>query len=150
MSTITATIRRASPSRFWKDRRATSAVEFAIVFPMFMVVLFGILIYGSYLAVVHGVQQLAAEAARSSIAGLSDTERASLAQSYITSNVSYYVLISPSLLTVNAAASPTNSNVFVVTVSYDDSSSYIYALPNVVPMPSSTIVASAAIPRGGY
>ncbi len=44
------------------------AVEFALVFPVFLLVVFGIIVYGSYLAVVHGVQQLAAEAARSSIA----------------------------------------------------------------------------------
>ncbi len=36
-----------------------------------MAMLFGIITYDSYLVVVHGVEQLAAEAARSSIAGLS-------------------------------------------------------------------------------
>jgi Flp pilus assembly protein TadG len=45
-------------------RRGASAVEFAIVFPLFLFALFGIVMYGAYLAVVHGVQQLAAEAAR--------------------------------------------------------------------------------------
>jgi len=132
------------------NNSAVSAVEFAIVFPLFMMMLFGIIIYGSYLVVVHGVQQLAAEAARNSIAGLSDTERATLAQSYITSNVTYYPLLAPSQLTVNAAASAANANVFVVTVSYDDSNSFIYILPQLVPAPPSTIVRSAAIPRGGY
>src|SRR5580698_1023353 len=141
---------RARFHGFFRSNSAVSAVEFAIVFPLFMMMLFGIIIYGSYLVVVHGVQQLAAEAARSSIAGLSDTERATLAQSYITSNVTYYPLLAPSQLTVNAAASAANANVFVVTVSYDDSNSFIYILPQLVPAPPSTIVRSAAIPRGGY
>lgn len=135
---------------FFRAKAGASAVEFAIVFPLFLVVLFGIVIYGSYLVVVHGVQQLAAEAARSSIAGLSDSERASLAQSYVTSNVSYYPLISPDRLTINAAASGSNASVFVVTLSYDDSNSFIYMLPQLVPAPPSSIVRSAAIPRGGY
>ena len=135
---------------FLQNARATAAVEFAIVAPMFLMLLFGIVIYGSYLAVVHGIEQLAAEAARSSIAGLSDSERASLAQSYISTNAPSYALINPTRLTVNAAASAANANVFVVTVSYDDSGSFIYSLPNFVPAPPSTIVASAAIPRGGY
>jgi Flp pilus assembly protein TadG len=136
--------------RFLKDHRGVSAVEFALVFPIFMFMVFGIILYGAYLVVVHGVQQLAAEAARSSIAGLSDSERAGLAQSYITANVSYYPLISPSRLSVNAAASPTDANVFVVTVSYDDSDSFIYFLPQFVPAPPSSIVKTAVIPRGGY
>jgi Flp pilus assembly protein TadG len=135
---------------FLKDARAASAVEFAIVAPMFLMLLFGIIVYGSYLAVVHGVEQLAAEAARSSIAGLSDTERASLAQSYISTNAANYTWINPTRLTVNAAASAADANVFIVTVSYDDSGSFIFSLPNFVPAPPTTIVATAAIPRGGY
>jgi Flp pilus assembly protein TadG len=143
-------LRYAGLHSFVRSNAGASAVEFAIVFPLFLAVLFGIIIYGSYLVVVHGVTQLAAEAARSSIAGLSDSERASLAQSYVTSNVSYYPLILPDRLTVNAAASASDANVFVVTLSYDDSSSFIYQLPPLVPAPPSSIVRSAAIPRGGF
>jgi Flp pilus assembly protein TadG len=141
---------RCQPNRFLKDHRAASAVEFALVFPIFLFMLFGILVYGAYLVVANGVQQLAAEAARSSVAGLSDSERSSLAQGYVTSNVTYYPLISPGRITVSAAASATDANVFVVTVSYDDSNSFIYALPQFVPSPPSTIVKTAVIPRGGY
>jgi Flp pilus assembly protein TadG len=143
-------LRRAGLHCFLRGQAGATAVEFAIVFPLFLALLFGIIIYGSYLVVVHGVQQLAAEAARSSIAGLSDSERASLAQSYVTSNVTYYPLISSNRLTVNAAASSSNANNFVVTVSYDDSNSFIYLLPQLVPAPPSNIVSSAVIPRGGY
>jgi Flp pilus assembly protein TadG len=135
---------------FFKDRRAVAAVEFALVFPLFIAVVFGIIVFGSYLVVVHGVQQLAAEAARSSIAGLTDSERASLAQSYVTTNLSYYPLISPSRVSVSAAPSSGDGNVFVVTVQYDDSNSLIYLLPQFIPTPSPTIVESAAIPRGGF
>jgi Flp pilus assembly protein TadG len=126
------------------------AVEFAIIAPVFLMIVFGIVMYGSYLSVVHGVQQLAAEAARSSVAGLNEGERSSLANSYVTGNVNTYPLIDPAKLTVNAATSVSDANVFVVSVNYDASGMFIYSLPTFVPAPSSTIVRSAAIPRGGY
>ncbi|MGY4226729.1 Flp pilus assembly protein TadG [Bradyrhizobium sp. USDA 4503] len=60
---------------FFRCRSGASAVEFALMLPLFLAFIFGIIVFGSYLAMVHGVQQLAAEAARSSIAGMTDTER---------------------------------------------------------------------------
>jgi hypothetical protein len=98
---------------------------------------------------VHGVQQLAAEAARSSVAGMTDNERNSLATSYVSTNVSTYPLLAANRLTVNAAVSAADANVFVVTVNYDASGMFIYSLP-FVPAPPSTIVRSAAIPYGGF
>jgi len=137
-------------SRFVKSRHAASAVEFALVTPLFLVMVFGIVLFGSYLAAIHGVQQLAAEAARVSIAGLSDAERGTLARNYVTANAASYPLITPARLAVSAAASPADANVFVVTVNYDASQMFFYSLPKFVPVPSPAIVRSAAIPRGGY
>jgi Flp pilus assembly protein TadG len=125
--------------------RGASAVEFAMLLPLFLTLVFGIVVFGSYLAVVHGLQQLAAEAARSSIAGMSTSERSSIATSY----VGTYPLISASKISVNAATSPSDPNVFVVTVTYNASGMFIYSLP-FVPAPSPTIVRSAAIPFGGF
>lgn len=134
--------------RFARCRNAASAVEFAILVPVFLVLVFGIIVFGSYLAMVHGVQQLAAEAARRSVAGLNDTERASLAAGYVSANAGSYPLIAADRLTVASATS--GANVFVVTVDYDASRSFIYALPTFVPMPPSRIERSAAIPFGGF
>lgn len=136
--------------RFRTAQGGAIAVEFAMIAPVFLMMVFGIIMYGSYLAVVHGVQQLAAEAARSSVAGLSESERSTLANGYVTGNVNSYPLIDPAQLTVNAATSGSDANVFVVTVNYNASGMFIYSLPTFVPTPSSTIVRSAAIPRGGY
>lgn len=121
-----------------------------MILPVFLAIVFGIVMFGAYLAMVHSVQQLAAEAARSSVAGLSENERSSLANNYVASNAKSYPLISPSRLTVNAATSSSDANVFVVTVKYDASGSFIYSLPSFVPSPPPTIARSAAIPRGGY
>ena len=130
-------------------RRGATAVEFAMLLPVFLALVFGIAIFGSYLAVVHGLQQLAAEAARSSLAGLSPSERNSIATSYVSTNVGTYPLITANKVSVSAATSPSDPNVFVVTVTYNASGMFIYSLP-FVPAPSSTIVRSAAIPFGGF
>lgn len=139
----------AAMINFIRCRRGATAVEFAIVLPIFLTIIFGIVVFGSYLAVVHGVQQLAAEAARSSIAGMSESERGSIATSYVSANANTYPLIDASRLSVNAATSAVNANVYVVTVNYDASSMFIYALP-FVPMPPSVIARSAAVPYGGF
>jgi Flp pilus assembly protein TadG len=133
--------------RFARCGGGASAVEFAILLPLFLVLVFGIVVFGAYFTMVHGVQQLAAEAARSSVAGLSETERVNLAENYVTANAESYPLLQSSHLTVSAATS--GSDVFVVTVNYDASGNFIYTLP-FVPAPPSTIVRSAAIPFGGF
>ncbi len=150
MKRVRAMFNKTTAGKFLAARDGAIAVEFAIIAPVFLMIVFGIIMYGSYLAVIHGVQQLAAEAARSSVAGLNESERSTLANSYITGNANSYPLIDPARLTVNAATSGSDANVFVVTVNYDASAMFIYSLPTFVPAPSPTIVRSAAIPRGGY
>jgi Flp pilus assembly protein TadG len=136
--------------KFSTSNSGASATEFALVMPLFVLMLLGIVVFGFYLAVVHGVQQLAAEAARSSVAGLSDSERASIAQSYVADNARSYPLIDPSKVAVSAKAATDDPNVFVVTVDYDASGTVIFAFGSLVPTPSSHIARSAAIPRGGF
>lgn len=150
MKRARTTFGRSLFGKFRAARDGAIAVEFALVFPVFLLVVFGIIVYGSYLAVVHGVQQLAAEAARSSIGGLNESERSTLASAYVAGNAGSYPLIDPAHLSVTAATSGSDANVFVVKVNYDASGMFIYFLPTFVPAPPSTIVRSAAIPRGGY
>jgi Flp pilus assembly protein TadG len=134
-------------TKFLLCRRGATAVEFAMLLPVFLTLVFGIVVFGSYLAVIHGVQQLAAEAARSSVAG--NSERFSLASNYVKANVGTYPLITPNNVDVKAATSGSNPNVFVVTVTYNAAGMFIYSLP-FVPTPSPNIVRSAAIPFGGF
>ncbi len=136
-------------NHFASCRHGSSAVEFAMLLPVFLTVVFGIVVFGSYLAVIHGVQQLAAEAARSSVAGMTETERSSLASTYVSNNAGTYPLIDPAKLTTAAATSSSNANVFVVTVNYDASAMFIYTLP-FVPKPATSVTRSASIPYGGF
>lgn len=147
---MTVPIKRPRFASLLEDRTAASAVEFALVMPIFLIVLFGIIVYGSYLAMVHGLQQLTAEAARASIGGLSDSERLSLATSDIDSNVGTYPLLAPDRLTIVSAATDASTGTFTVTVKYDASDMFVFNMPRFVPAPSKVIVRSASIQRGGY
>ena len=137
-------------SRWLRCREGASAVEFAIIFPLFLVVLFGIISFGAYLAVVHGVQQLAAEATRAAVAGLSDSERVTLALDNINGNVNSYPMISSKRLTLTSASTDAASQNFSVTLRYDASDMFVFNLPVFAPQPSPIIVRSASIQRGGY
>jgi len=131
-------------------RRGTAAVEFALVVPVFLCLLFGIVSLGAYLTVVHGVQQLAAEAVRVAVAGLDDGERNRLARGYIDGNVALYPLLSPARLTLEQSATNAASGVFSLTLRYDLSDMFIFSLPAFAPAPPRVVVRSAAIQRGGY
>ena len=136
---------------FRRNEDGTAAIEFALVLPVFLVLMLGILAYGIYFAAAHGTAQLAADAARASVAGLNDVERANLAKANVASNVSSYgVLLDASKLTVVAAPLPGDATEFRVAISYDASNLPIWSLTPFLPLPSSTILQSAVIKRGGY
>lgn len=138
---------RKRPLSIFKDQRAVSAVEFALIAPVLILLVFGIVSFGTILATYNGVQQLAAEAARSSIAGLSNAERAQLAQAYVTQNVKAYPFIDPNKVQVTTSS---QSMTFQVTVAYDMSGSYVFTLGKLIPLVTPVVQRSAAIQFGGY
>jgi Flp pilus assembly protein TadG len=133
-----------------REIRGASAVEFAFIAPVFLVLLFGLIAFGSYLALVHGVKQLTAEAARASIAGLTDAERLTLARDNITANVGSYPMLPAARLIVQAAGTDAATGTFKVTVKYDASNMFIFQLPHIVPAPDPIIIRTAVIQRGGF
>jgi Flp pilus assembly protein TadG len=150
---MTRTSRRAAVfgiRRWLKCNKGASAIEFAIVTPIFLLMLFGVIAFGVHLTVVHGVQQLAAEATRAAVAGVSDSERIALARSNIATNVRSYPLIASSKLSVVLAETDPVTNNFTVTLEYDASDMLIFHLPLIAGSPTPTIVRSATIQRGGY
>jgi Flp pilus assembly protein TadG len=142
-------LRRKLP-RWLRDHSGVAAIEFAIVGPLFFMVLLGVLIFAIYFGTVHSVQQLAAEAARATVQGLTEAERTQLAQNQVTSIVGSYPLLDPNYVTVAAATSPSDPNLFNVSISYDASRSIVFAFEGLIPMPPRTIARSAVVRRGGY
>lgn len=124
-----------SVSRLALDRSGSSAVEFAIIAPVFLMVLFSLIGYGIYLSAASAVQQIAANAARTAIAGLTATERQSLARDYISKSTTNFAFLNPSRFTVTVKDDAANPNQFTVNVEYDAKdlpiwNLYSYALPD--------------------
>lgn len=59
-------------------------------------------------------------------------------------------MISPTRLSVDSVVTDPATSTFSITLRYNAANSFIFTLPGYIPLPSSTIVRSAAIQRGGY
>jgi len=137
--------RRAS---FLAGRDGASAVEFAIVAPLFLLLLLAILAFGTLFGTYHGLQQLAAEATRAAVAGLDSGERERIARGYIARNAAAYPFIDVARLAVTTTEPGSGS--FQVSLRYDMSDSFVFRIGEMLPLPSPIIVRTAAIQRGGY
>lgn len=134
---------------FLSNTSGTSAIEFAIVAPVFILLVFGMIAYGIYFGAMHSVQQIAADAARTAIAGLDQAERKTLAQRYIDLNADGYVFIDRRKLVVDVKDSDKDSEQFVVALRYDAAELPIWNLLPVLPLPEKTITRSSTIRVGG-
>ena len=130
-------------------RSGTAAIEFAILTPVYLLMLTGMLAYGLYFGAAHALQQLAADAARTAIAGRDEAERNLLVADFLSRNASAYMLIDPGLLVHSIGDSPADPNQYEVRLSYDASHLPIWNLYPPLPLPSDTIVYGATIRRGG-
>ena len=133
--------------RFRDHDSGTSAVEFALISPIFIVLLLGIICFSAVLSTYNAVQQIAAEAARAALPGLSAAEQSQLAQNYVTSVIGNYGLLDPSKLTVSTSAQATT---FTVTATYNMSGSFFMTLGGFLVTASPLIIRSAAIQTGGF
>ena len=137
------------PPQFVPDTRGTAALEFAILTPVFLLMLTGMLAYGLYFGAAHGLQQLAADAARTAIAGLDEAERNSLVTDFIEANTQNYPLLDRRQMEVEIGDDPDDPNQYVVRLRYDASVLPIWNLYPPLPLPSPQMVYGATIRRGG-
>lgn len=63
-----------------REERGAAIVEMALVLPLLLAVLMGILVYGQYFMLAHNVQQAANDGARASIIGLDAADRSAVAR----------------------------------------------------------------------
>ncbi len=137
-------------SRFSRNQRATTAIEFAFVAPILLLLLVGIMGYGYVFGIYHSIQQIAAEAARSSVSGLDDTERSRIARDFITAHAGSYAFIDPTKLRVRTGQTGPQMQSFEVAVAYDMSGSVYDSLSRMVSLPQPMIERRAIVQRGGY
>lgn len=133
--------------RILTNKRATSAVEFALIAPFLLLLVGAILAYGSIFATSLSLQQIAAEAARATIGGLSDGERKTLAQNKLNAIADDYPMLDASKVTFGFDAG-TGTQLSRVTLRYDMSNHPAYALDKLLPLPKSPLTYSLIITDG--
>jgi Flp pilus assembly protein TadG len=137
--------------KLWKlqEESGTSAVEFALLSPLFILLLLGMVAYGIYFGAANSIQQIAADAARTAIAGLNQSERQTLVASFVTNNASGYPFVDASKLTYQANDSTADGSQFVVSIQYDARNLPIWNLFPGLAMPGTTIKRQSTIRVGG-
>lgn len=126
------------------DRRGTAIIEFAILLPVLIALLTGMICYGLYFGAAHSVQQLSADAARHSIAGETLAERQAMVTGFVNANGPSYFLVKPERLSeVSATAQPGGR--LRVRISYNATWLPIFGFSALVPLPPGTITRDCVI-----
>lgn len=131
------------------DTKGTAAIEFAILTPVFLLMLMGMLAYGIYFGAAHALQQLAADAARTAIAGVDAAEGQGLVRDYLARNAGAYILIDPARLASEVVVPPGSPDQYVVRLVYNAADLPIWNLYPPLPLPDQQMVYGATIRRGG-
>lgn len=134
-----------SPWSLHADTRGAALVEMAIALPVLLLFLFGIIGFGSWIALAHAVQQGANEGARGAIAGVSQTERATLATDIARASLVNSYGVDAGKVSVIVAD---DGATLTVDLSYDGSANPLLALP-IVAAPSRIITRTSSIRLAG-
>ncbi|MDH7788776.1 Flp pilus assembly protein TadG [Ochrobactrum sp. 19YEA23] len=134
---------------FSSNKSGTAAVEFAILAPVFLLLLMGVIAFGIYLGAANAVQQLAADATRTALAGIDATERQTLATTYIQKNAAKYTLINATQVKATIDNASSDPSQFTVTISYNAANLPIWNLLTGLPLPGKTITRASTIRLGG-
>lgn len=109
---------RSCLHRFCKDDQGAVAVEFVLIAPLLIALVFGILCFGYLFGVSHAVQQLALETARASVQGLTQAERLEMAHAYLDRATAHYPLLRPDHVTRDVQISADTFGDITVTIGY--------------------------------
>ncbi|WP_176598322.1 MULTISPECIES: TadE/TadG family type IV pilus assembly protein [Sphingobium] len=130
--------------------RGLAALEFALLAPALLMLVFAIVLYSFYFAALMGVRHAAVEGARAAVAGLSTAERTALAQSRARAVVDGYGTLLAAGGGPVITAGPDATGTFRVQVRYSLSGSPMMRYAAFVPMPSPTVSASVIVTNGSY
>jgi len=128
------------------QRSGTAAVEFALICPILLLLLLGIVAYGWYFFTVHSIQQITGDVARAALPGLTASERQSLANSQLAADLQGSPIDASHLVMVVTST----ANDVTVALTYDLSTNPFAGFGNIVPLPSQTVTCSAIIKLGGF
>jgi Flp pilus assembly protein TadG len=128
-----------------QNQRGASVVEFALLAPIFITLLFGMLGYGQYFYLSHSVQQIANNAARATIAGLTTAERTSIARDAVAREGQ----AQGSLIAARLGSSVTDTGGYTTVVVRYDASNIALLRTGLLPTPGTMIERRALIRNGG-
>lgn len=131
-----------------RNDSGAAAVEFALVGPLFVLLLAGVVVYGGWLWLAQSVQSIASEAARAAVAGLDHEERESLARTEVELGLGQASrALDADHMSTRIVGDDQRIEVVLV---YDASDHLILQLMNLVPGPSRRIERRAVVRVGGY
>ncbi|MBB4608372.1 TadE family protein [Sphingomonas yabuuchiae] len=128
-----------------RDPRGAALIEFALVLPILLTMLMGIVSFGEYFLTAHLVQQAANDAARAALAGMSATERKGIAVDTAKRMIDSTGILRSSRGQVDAVEV---DNMITVSIRYDATSDPLLNLP-FVPTPGRTMTAKGIAMIGG-
>ncbi|MDO7835230.1 TadE/TadG family type IV pilus assembly protein [Sphingobium sp. HBC34] len=124
-----------------RHQGGSSLIEAAFALPILILLLMGILAYGSWFMTAHSLQQAANDAARAAVAGLTMTERRALVDQSVAAARTAFPM--PGAQTISIGASET-SGYYTVTLRYNLSNAPVFAaIP--FPLPGSVLERSAVV-----
>ena len=132
---------------YWRrDARGATALEFALVAPILIMMLGGIIDYGNYFATAHAVQQTVNDAARAAIGGVTAAERLSLAQTTAAADLADYHFLTPG---AGALTIDEGDERLTLSLTYTPDGGGFELMPMAPGLPA-TVTRTAVIIRGGY
>lgn len=140
-------MKRVSSFSEKRHRPGSAAVEFALLGPLMILMLVGMLVYGGWLWLAQSVQTLATESARAAVGGLDAPERIRLAQAFAATEAETGVGLSRDRLVVSVDS---DERAIRVRIAFDASDHPVMMLAGLVPAPPSTIERTAIVRTGGY
>lgn len=136
---------RALVRALTRRKEGSAAVEFALVGPLFVLLLIGAVVYGGWLWTAQTVQHTASEAARAAVGGLDATERAALARTAAVETAAGGGL-RPEAMSVDVRD---EQGVVTVAVVYAAEGHGLMALAGVLPAPPPRSIRRTAMVRVG-
>lgn len=128
-------------------RAGSAAVEFALIGPLMIVMIMGMVVYGGWMWLAQSVQTLATEGARAAVAGLDATERARLVNAFVDSEIGRVGGLSRDRLSV---AVESDTQVIRVRLAFDVRDHPLMAFSVLLPPPPMVIQRTAVVRTGGF
>ncbi len=130
-----------------KRREGSAAIEFALVGPLLIMMLVGMVVYGGWMWLAQSVQTLATESARAAVGGLNSAERVNLAKAFVAAEAENGAGLARDHLTVFVDS---DEAAIRVRIRFDARDHPIMMMSGLLPSPPAVIERTAIVRTGGY